>query len=389
MSLRAMLAALLLLSVTSLPVRGQATPARRAASQGQTAPRGQVAPTPPEVSAVLTDSLVAGRAVVRFESTDSVLARAVAERLRTQAPLPAIPDTFPWGATVYLPRTEGAIDALLSGRRPEWSAALALPAQGWIVLPAGRGEPTGRRDLIGEVLRHEWAHIGLHQAVGGFRGPRWFIEGYAQWAAGWDTEAAWRLRIALASNDSLSLEGLTLRWPAGRGDAEVAYLVAATVVDYLVEVSGEEALAIFIRRWGETGRFEGALREVYGLSSSRLEQDWARWARERYGWLYVLTRSGAGWGLLAALFFLMALARRRYRKDRMAELRAREIPDAPDWWMETGTSVSMSSGWTPGTTETVSVYPREAAAHQGTVEDSRGPHRPANEDMNDGMEEDR
>lgn len=341
MSRWATLAALFLLSCTAVPVRAQ------------------VAPTPPDVAAILSDSLVVGRAVVRFEPADSVLARAVAERLRTQAPLPAIADTFPWGATVFLPRDEAAIDALLGGRRPEWSAALALPAEGWIVLPAGRGEPTGRRDLIGEVLRHEWAHIGLHQAVGGFRGPRWFVEGYAQWAAGWDTEAAWRLRIALAANDSLSLDGLTLRWPAGRGDAEIAYLVAATVVDYLVEVSGEAALEIFIDRWAETGRFEGALREVYGLSSSRLEEDWARWARDRYGWLYVISRSGVGWGLLAGLFFLMAWARRRYRKDRMAELRAREIPDAPDWWMAQPTSITLSAGPTPGTTTTVSGYPRE------------------------------
>jgi len=324
----------------------------------------QVAPTPPEVTALLTDSLVAGRAVIRFEPTDSVLARAVAERLRTQPPLPAIPDSFPVGATIFLPRSEQAIDALLGGRRPEWSAGLALPAQGWIVLPSGRGEPTGRRDLIGEVLRHEWAHIGLHQAVRGFRGPRWFVEGYAQWAAGWDAEAAWRLRIALAADDSLSLEGLTLRWPAGRGDAEVAYLVAATVVDYLVEMSGEEALEIFIRRWADSGRFEGALREVYGLTSSRLEEDWARWARDRYGWLYVLTRSGVGWGLLAGLFFAMAWARRRYRKDRMAQLRAREIPDAPDWWMAAEGTVTLSAESPVGAATTISGYPRVVPAEE-------------------------
>jgi len=329
-----------LLGAASLTL-GASAPALAAApaqAPGLERPALTVAEAPPEVRAILTDSLVAGRALIRFESTDSVLARAVAGRIASQPPLPAIADTLPWGATIFLPRTERAIDLLLGGRRPEWSAGLAIPGQGWIILPAGRGEPTGRRDLIGEVLRHEWAHIGLHQAVRGYRGPRWFIEGYAQWAAGWDTEAAWRLRIALAADDSLSLEALTLRWPAGRAEAEVAYLVAATVVDYLVEVSGERALELFVARWADTGDFEGALRRTYGLTSSRLEEDWARWARERYGWLYVITRSGVGWGLLAALLFLLVWARRRYRKDRMAELRAREIPDAPDWWTEEGTA---------------------------------------------------
>jgi len=297
-----------------------------------TAQRAEVAPIPPAVGAILADSIVTPRATIRFESVDSVLARAVAERIRTQEPLPAVPDTIPWGSIIFLPRSEEAIELLLEGRRPEWSAGLARPADGWIILPAGQGEPTGRRDLIDDVLRHEWAHIGLHQAVGGYRGPRWFVEGYAQWAAGWDTEAAWRLRIALATNDSLSLNGLTLRWPGGRSDAEMAYLVSATVVDYLVEQSGERGLRIFIERWAETGRFEEALRLTYGLSSSRLEEDWVAWAKDRYGWLYVLTRSGIGWGLLAGLLIALVWARRRYRKDQMAALRAREIPDAPDWW---------------------------------------------------------
>jgi hypothetical protein len=300
------------------------------------AQRAEVLPVPAGIDTVLTESLTAGRATIRFEPVDSVLARAVAERIRTQPPLPAVSDTIPWGATVFLPRTEVAIEALLEGARPEWSAALARPADGWIVLPAGRGEPTGRRDLVGEVLRHEWAHIGLHQAVGGYRGPRWFVEGYAQWAAGWDSEAAWRLRIALATNDSLSLNALTLQWPRERAEAEIAYLVAATVVDYLVEQSGERGLGIFIERWAASGDFEAALRATYGLTSGRLEEDWARWAKDRYGWLYVITRSGVGWGLLAGLIFMMAWARRRYRKDQMAALRAREIPDAPDWWAMEG-----------------------------------------------------
>jgi hypothetical protein len=349
------------------------------------AQRAEVLPIPPEVEAVLSERLTAGRATIRFEPVDSVLARAVAERIRTQAPLPAVPDTIPWGATIFLPRTESVIETLLQGARPEWSAALARPADGWIILPAGRGEPTGRRDLIGEVLRHEWAHIGLHQAVGGYRGPRWFVEGYAQWAGGWDSEAAWRLRIALATNDSLSLNALTLRWPRERAEAEIAYLVAATVVDYLVEQSGERGLAIFIERWAASGDFEGALRATYGLTSGRLEEDWSRWAKDRYGWLYVLTRSGVGWGLLGGLFFMLVWARRRYRKDQMAALRAREIPDAPEWWAMEGAGRGDAAATDPGAsgagspaptlgTSAPGEYPQVAPNHPDSAID--GPGRP-------------
>ncbi|MDT8368967.1 MAG: hypothetical protein RQ745_07145 [Longimicrobiales bacterium] len=312
---------------------GGALSAQPAASQADDTARVRPRPVPPEVAILLPDTLVEGRVTIRFESADSALALALLERLRTEPPLPALPDSLPTSATIFLPREEGAIDLLLRGRRPEWSAALALPAEGWIILPAGRGEPTGRRDLIGEVLRHEWAHLALYEAARGHRAPRWFVEGYAQWAAGWDTEAAWRLRIALALDDDLGPARFALDWPAGRAESEVAYLLAASVVDYLVEASGEAGLALFIERWGASGRFEESLRRTWGVSSGALEEDWAAWARERYGWVYVLTRSGVGWGILAGLLIAMVWARRRYRKDRMAELRAREIPDAPEWWV--------------------------------------------------------
>lgn len=293
-----------------------------------------VADVPEEVAALLPEMIAEGTVSVHFEAVDSAFARAVLDRVVAQPPLPAVPAGIPHGARIFLPRSEGAIQALLGGRRPEWSAGLALPNAGWIVLPVGRGEPTGRRDLLDDVLRHEWAHIGLHQAAGGYRAPRWFVEGYAEYAAGWDTETAWRLRIALAANDSIGLNAFTLDWPRGRSDAEIAYLVSASVFDYLVESSGEAGLASFIARWRADGRFEPALRRTYGVSSSQLEEDWKAWARDRYGWLYVLTRSGIGWGILAGLFLAMVWARRRYTKDRMAQLRAREIPDAPDWWAE-------------------------------------------------------
>jgi hypothetical protein len=299
---------------------------------GTAAQSTSVADVPEEISALLPEVIGEGSVTVHFEAADSAFARAVLERVLSQPLLPAIPVGFPHGARIFLPRSEAAIDALLGGRRPEWSAGLALPNAGWIVLPVGRGEPTGRRDLLDDVLRHEWAHIGQHQAAGGYRAPRWFVEGYAEYAAGWDTETAWRLRVALAADDSLGLNAFTLDWPRSRSESEIAYLVSASVIDYLVEASGEAGLSAFITRWREGGRFEEALRRTYGVSSSQLEDDWKAWARDRYGWLYVLTRSGIGWGILAGLFFALVWARRRYRKDRMAELRAREIPDAPDWW---------------------------------------------------------
>jgi hypothetical protein len=59
--------------------------------------------------------------------------------------------------------------------------------------------------------------------------------------------------------------------------------------------------------------------------------------RSRYGWLLVLTRSGAVWGFFALLLLLMARARRKRNREKLARLRAEEPPEEPAYW-EDGTA---------------------------------------------------
>ena len=65
---------------------------------------------------------------------------------------------------------------LARGRVPNWGVGLAFPRSRTIVLRADDG-------AVRQTLRHEMAHLALHQMVKG-RVPLWFDEGYAGWAAG-------------------------------------------------------------------------------------------------------------------------------------------------------------------------------------------------------------
>ena len=59
---------------------------------------------------------------------------------------------------------------------PEWGAALAFPESRRIIMQgARRGSDAG--DPL-ETLRHELAHLALHERLGDLP-PRWFDEGYA------------------------------------------------------------------------------------------------------------------------------------------------------------------------------------------------------------------
>lgn len=269
---------------------------------------------------------------ILFAHRDSLRAEAVLAAFQGQPPLPALSPAVPTGVTVILAPDEATFQRASGGRPPEWSAAVALPGLDRIVLPAGTSERS-RGQPLWRILRHEWAHLGLRQSLPGLRVPRWFDEGYAQWAAGWDRSQAWRLRILVAGGRTPPLDSLSLAWPGDRASAESAYLLAATAVEYLVESSGERGLAVFLRVWRDEGSFETALRRVYGVTSGQLEEDWRAYVRKRYGWVYVLTHSALAWTVLGLLALILFRTRRRRDREHMARLRAGEPPERPEYWM--------------------------------------------------------
>ena len=275
--------------------------------------------------------LSGSRVTVHYTGGDSALAAAYLDFLEAQPPLPALPDSLPTGVDAYLVPARAALDSLLGGRVPEWSAGVAVPSRSLLAIPAWQGSLT-RPGEASRVLRHEWAHLGLAQYLDPLRIPRWFDEGYAQWASGWTATEAWRLRIALATGGAPALDSLTLAWPRARGDAETAYLLAATVVEYLTRSGGERGLALFLERWRDRESFDEALRATFGVTVGGLEDDWSDWVRSRYGWLFVLSHSTVGWGLLAGVLVILYVIRKRRDRKRMEELREEDPPDRPAWW---------------------------------------------------------
>jgi hypothetical protein len=282
------------------------------------------------------------RARVHFAGPDALVAERVLELLDGQAPLPGLPDSLPADVTAVLAHTSDAFDELTGGVVPEWRAGVAIPSAGMLVIPSGEGprvlDPEGRR-----TLRHEWAHLGLHAYLGDLRVPRWFSEGYAQWASGgFDATEAWRLRVLLALGRAPPMDSLELRWPAAREEARTAYLLAASALAYLLEPSGERGLEIFLERWRAGRSFDDALRSTFGVTPGQFEEDWKRHVRRRYGWLLVLGNSTIFWSLLALVLLFMVRARRARNREKLARLRAAELPERPEYWADDG------SGAPPG-----------------------------------------
>lgn len=277
-------------------------------------------------------SLPGQRASIHFAPEDSLVAVRVLELLDGQAPLPGLPDSVPSNVVAVLAHTAAAFDELTGGVVPEWRAGVAIPSARMLVMPAGEGprvlDPEGRR-----TLRHEWAHLGLHAWLGDLRAPRWFDEGYAQWSSGgFDATEAWRLRVLLALGRAPPMDSLALQWPSGREEARTAYLLAASAISLLLEPAGERGLELFFMRWREVRSFDEALRTTFGVTPGQFEEDWKRHVRSRYGWLLVLSHSSVFWLILALVLVLMARVRRRRNREKLARLRASELPERPEFW---------------------------------------------------------
>ncbi|MEX2466737.1 MAG: hypothetical protein WD995_07485 [Gemmatimonadota bacterium] len=299
-----------------------------------TVPRDErtASPVPDSLDGTAYLSLQGQSVTVYFVEGHAALAERMRSLLDGQPPLPALPDTIPSGVHAVLAHTPAALDEITGGAVPEWRAGVAIPSLNMLVIPAGEGAGV----LSGEglrTLRHEWAHLALDQYLGGLRIPRWFNEGYAEWASsGFDAMGAWRLRVGLALGRTPSMDSLALGWPTGREEARTAYLLAASAVTYLTEGSGERGLAIFLERWRTQGAFEPALRETYGVTSGQFEEDWRAHVKARYGWLFVLGHSSVFWLVLSLALFYMVRVRRIHNEEKLARLRAQELPDLPAYW---------------------------------------------------------
>jgi hypothetical protein len=274
------------------------------------------------------------RVAVAYQESDSLRARQIGEFLQGLPPLPGLPDSLPSGLSLFIAPDQASFDELTGGAVPEWGAGVAIPSLNRIVIP-GFGAQRTRGWSEARVLKHEWAHLGLHQHLNGLRIPNWFNEGYAEWASGgWNPGEGWRLRVAFALGNAPPLDSLVLAWPRDAASAGLAYLLSATAVEYLVRESGERGLRLFLDRWRSERSFASALRNTYGLTVGQFEEDWKGYVRKRYGWLFVLSHSSVFWLSLTLALLVMVRIRRGRNREAMARLRAGEPPDRPAYWQD-------------------------------------------------------
>jgi hypothetical protein len=204
------------------------------------------------------------------------------------------------------------LDSLTAGRAPSWGAAIAVPGARTILLRADEG------DLV-RTLRHELAHLALHEAVA-VRVPLWFDEGYASWAAGeWDRLGTLELNLTVVRGAVPTLTGLDGALRGSVSSADAAYALAVSAVAELARRNPTGTLTPLLRRLESGEDFDAAVLATTGLAVGRFEQEWQRAIRRRYtlgNWLI----AGGGWLIVALLVAVQVRRRRRLDRVRRAAL---------------------------------------------------------------------
>ena len=278
------------------------------------------------VGALLASAVSLGAQAVKLDSTRfTVVAEARDEQLARSLLAAAVAnDTFPGLAR---PRARVVI-AVAPDRRtfrewigptvPEWGAAVAFPESNRIVMQ-GRSAGSEAGNPI-EVLRHELAHLALYEALGDLP-PRWFDEGYASYAANEvGRDAVLGANLALLFRGMPPLDSLDQGFQGGSLRAEGSYALAYRAVAELAALDRERGLTLFFRYWKETGRFDRAVRDAFGITQARFEEIWQRRTRRRYGGLALFADLSVAAAVTLFLVLPFYVVRRRRDRLRMAAL---------------------------------------------------------------------
>ncbi len=174
------------------------------------------------------------------------------------------------------------------------------------------------------VLRHELAHLALHEYLGDLP-PRWFDEGYASYAAAeWGREEVFATNIALVLKGPATFAALDSAFTGGTTRATAAYALAYRAIAELAGLDERRGLSLLFSHWRTSGSLDVAVREAYGMTLDAFEERWRAHTRRRYGGLAVAADLALVAAFLGLIVLPVYLARRRREKRRLETLRNRE-----------------------------------------------------------------
>lgn len=195
---------------------------------------------------------------------------------------------------------------------PHWAVGVAYPSLNRIVMRSSLVIQGQVLDPV-QLFKHEFAHIALEQALESIGGaPRWLSEGFAMYEAKeWGVPEEMTLQEVALLENFIPLSELTLSFPSDVARARIAYAQSLSLVTFILNTYGKDALHRLIKNLGEGISPETALRRATGVDLSTLERDWQRNLKEKHSWIPVVTSITVLWGFITLIFLGAYLFKKR------------------------------------------------------------------------------
>jgi hypothetical protein len=262
-----------------------------------------------------------GRFSVLAEPSDALLARSLLRTALAHDTFPGLPRPAAHVLIAVAP-DERRFRALTGGALPDWGAAVAFPDAQRVVVQGG-GATSAAGDPV-PTLRHELAHLALHEYLGDLA-PRWFDEGYAVYSEGGPgRDDILATNVALALRGVPTLASLDTGLVGTESQAAVSYALAYRAVADLAHLDPAHGLSLLFRYWRESSSLDVAVRRAYGESLDTFEAAWRSRTRHRYGALALLSDLSFATVVFLALLAPLYVARRRRDRLRLAALQEAE-----------------------------------------------------------------
>ncbi|MBN1640263.1 MAG: hypothetical protein JXA09_03430 [Anaerolineae bacterium] len=155
------------------------------------------------------------------------------------------------------------------------------------------------------TIPHEVTHALIHAVTpdSHTRVPRWVSEGLStsiEYAFVPDPDAQDLLDDALAARRTISLHTLCAEFPNDSEQKQLAYVESASVIDYIRDLHGRQALRDLVAAYADGATCDGGIQRALGMSMERLQVLWMAHEAPQGRWAAFWERSGA-WMVLILL----------------------------------------------------------------------------------------
>jgi hypothetical protein len=201
---------------------------------------------------------------------------------------------------------------------PTYASGVAYPSLHLVLLSLTA--PVGAESTdLGEIFRHELAHVALEDSVSGHHVPQWFNEGFALNESGENRFARLQtLWNATLARTIIPLSDLDRSFPAEDYEASIAYAESGDVVRFLLRDGDRLRFWTLVERVQTGQPFDGALADAYGTDLRKLEFQWREDIAKRYTFWPVLASSSVLWVAACGILVLGYVRKRRRNRATLA-----------------------------------------------------------------------